>query len=709
MTDNRIKGSNAGNVVQAGHIGHVVIGSPAPKPTILSNVSASNGFVGRSNDLSKILGFLDPATTGSTTNAVLLSGSPGVGKTAVARQAGHVAFQRGWFTAGVLYFDLSGFSARKAVTADEALDGLMSILCPEQKLKKPGGGVRETAVGSRLAEIEKAGRSLLIIADNVADVDVARVFRCVGGVHRLILVSRYKLPLHAVRVVTLGLLPADEAVDLVSTAVRIAEPDDQRTSDCDGEMSQLVELCDRLPLALAIAAQILVCDSHETVGALVGRLVHERDRLDELMHDGLEYDGEHAVRAAFEASYALLSPAAAHLFRLMSLNSGPTGTVSAIAALAGTQETEARQLLRVLLRAHLVERISTQETYQMHDLLQLYSREKSETVDSPAARDAAVLALVEYFKNNVLGARVFTDPMVAKVRQRSEVFLSRKDAYAWLNLEMVNLPGAVRLAVSSGHGKAAVRMMQGVFHLVRSNGWDGWRLTSELALEAALAHGTDLDQLDAFEYAGDAAMYAGDARRAVDCFEGAAKSALACNEFVRQAFAVYRAGKAMSAISQYKEAMECYHEALRVQSEHGGDFGFIRIHEAIAVAHRREGEFHEASEHLRAAWHLNQITRIRPGVGRGYVSQGAAVGDLELQLAELANTDHRLSLDYRRAFSDQYGDAHTYLNLAEAYEGMGHHAEALRCAHEAVIRFEKAEAFAELRQARKIHTRIEGI
>ncbi|MFF4505005.1 AAA family ATPase [Streptomyces sp. NPDC001401] len=64
-------------------------------------------FVGRDDELSRLLDLLDPAgALVGMPNASVLTGMPGVGKTALAVAAAHEAMRRGWFPGGVRY--LSG-------------------------------------------------------------------------------------------------------------------------------------------------------------------------------------------------------------------------------------------------------------------------------------------------------------------------------------------------------------------------------------------------------------------------------------------------------------------------------------------------------------------------------------------------------------------------------------------------------------------------
>ena len=88
------------------HIGDVV--QAAAPPVALAQLPALvAGFTGREAELAQITALLDPAgDSGAVVESV--GGLAGVGKTALAVQAGHAARQAGWFGGGVLFIDLHG-------------------------------------------------------------------------------------------------------------------------------------------------------------------------------------------------------------------------------------------------------------------------------------------------------------------------------------------------------------------------------------------------------------------------------------------------------------------------------------------------------------------------------------------------------------------------------------------------------------------------
>jgi hypothetical protein len=107
-----------GNVFQAGAVADLPPGY-LPQTTVPGQFpAAAPEFTGRDAELSRLLTAFDPE---GTTDAVLVSGMAGIGKTELAMQAGHAAVARGWFPGGVIFLDLHGYDpSREPVTSSAA-------------------------------------------------------------------------------------------------------------------------------------------------------------------------------------------------------------------------------------------------------------------------------------------------------------------------------------------------------------------------------------------------------------------------------------------------------------------------------------------------------------------------------------------------------------------------------------------------------------
>ncbi|MFF4274918.1 hypothetical protein [Streptomyces sp. NPDC001536] len=99
-----------------------------------------------------------------------------------------------------------------------------------------------------------------MLADNASSPDQVRPLLPGDGRHRLLVTSRGKLPQLGARLLALDELSPGEAYELLDRALRIADPDDSRVVDEAEAAAQVASRCGYLPLALQIAAALLVLD-----------------------------------------------------------------------------------------------------------------------------------------------------------------------------------------------------------------------------------------------------------------------------------------------------------------------------------------------------------------------------------------------------------------------------------------------------------------
>src|SRR6185437_11863107 len=137
------------------------------------------------------------------------------------------------------------------------------------------------------------------------------------------------------RPLDLGPLPEPEAIMLFQ----------QRLGAPEAGAADIVRACGGLPLAVTLAAARVRTAGHPLAAlvALTAELRRPARRLEAL--DDL--------RAVFSWSYHGLSPAAARLFRLLGLATGPDIALAAASALAGRPAAAGRRLLRELAEAAL--------------------------------------------------------------------------------------------------------------------------------------------------------------------------------------------------------------------------------------------------------------------------------------------------------------------------------------------------------------------
>src|SRR5215471_5272013 len=438
----REPGDPAAEPDQAGHVPPV----PAQLPPDV------RGFTGRRAELDALdeLALMPEAAANGAGERPLpigiIAGVAGVGKTGLVLHWGHRARYR--FPDGQLYADLRGYDAHQEPLPPAAvLDGFLRALgVPGDQV--PGGLDERAALFRSLLH----GRQMLIVLDNARTPEQVRPL-LPGSSSCLVLVSsRDRLDdlvaCEGARLYALDLLSPAEAGDLLS---RMAG--DRRIDPATAD--RIAALCDRLPLAVRIAAARLAIHPHDAPADLADRLADEQRRLPELSQ------AHRGVRASFALSYRELPGRAAALFRLLGLLDAADVATWTAAALLGVPEREGADLLDQLVRAGLLEVAGRdgagQVRYRLHDLMRLYARERNLADDGCAAVRAAVgrfFGAALYLAER--GDRCLGNPFVFPLyddspRLESDETVVRRvlaDPVAWFAAEHIVLAGAVAQAAS---------------------------------------------------------------------------------------------------------------------------------------------------------------------------------------------------------------------------------------------------------------------
>ncbi|WP_107460978.1 AfsR/SARP family transcriptional regulator [Streptomyces sp. MA5143a] len=379
--------ATAPGAVPATGAGAVPMTAPAPSPTPLrpARLPADNPvFVGRDAELGTLLWITDAAAASTGAPAtVLVSGMPGIGKTALAVHWAHRVADR--FPDGRLHVSLRGFDAvRPPLEPDEALRGMLGALgVPAARMP---AGVDSLA---GLYRSTLAGRRLLVLLDDAADTEQVRPLLPAGPGSLTLVTSRLALsgltasgahPLH---------LDLPSTADAGAALARRVGQD--RTAAEPGAAAEIVARCGRLPLALAVVAARAADRPEFPLSAIAAELRHPGDGLDAFADAG----GVPGLRTAFGPSYRRLPPEHARLFRLLALRPGPDITPGTAAALAGLPPRRTRLLLDELADAHLVTEHAPGR-YVQHPLLRLFAAELTAGYDSPTERRAALHRLRTY-------------------------------------------------------------------------------------------------------------------------------------------------------------------------------------------------------------------------------------------------------------------------------------------------------------------------
>ncbi len=404
---------------------------------------AISGFVGRSAQIED----LQATLTGGSPVPVVLSGAPGVGKTALAVHIGHRL--RTAFPDGQWYLRLHGVGERPREPSDALAELLraagMALEAIPETLEE-----RAAAFRSRVAD-----RRMLLILDDAAGAGQVRpLLPGTTGVSVLV-TSRSDLrgltASHTARTDMIDVLRPAEAQALLAGVLG-----EQRTGAEPEACAKVARLCAYLPMALRIAAANLAAQRRRSLASYAAELA-SRGRLAALSVPG---DRHTAVRSVFDDTCARLDETSARLFVLLGVHPGPDFTAAAAAALLGSTEPAAVRLLDTLVTSGLLQRTAA-ERYRFNDLLRLYAAERAESDPGiPAAWQRLCswyLETTETATAAAFGPSDGTSPPSGRSGAPTR-FAHRSEALAWLEAEHVNLLSLILQAADKGPHEISWRL-----------------------------------------------------------------------------------------------------------------------------------------------------------------------------------------------------------------------------------------------------------
>ncbi|GAA3572677.1 hypothetical protein GCM10022419_061990 [Nonomuraea rosea] len=278
---------------------------------------ASPEMVGRSAEIDALLTNIDDSRQqGNLALVSVISGMPGVGKTALARAVAKQLVRD--YPDACLEVDLYGFTpGQDPRDPKELLAELLRLV-----------GIGTADMPSSLvgrAELWRAWlaeRRVLLVLDNTLNEEYVMPFLPPATAHCVTLItSRSDLKdVDAAIRLSLDVLPEIEAAQLLSLR-------SNRRFDDGAELMEVAKLCGCLPLALRSIGSLLTELDPRDVAILLS------DRKDRFRHLP-EIDS--AVRAAFEVSYLHLNTSTQKLIRACAWHPGPDMDAFSVAALTAS-------------------------------------------------------------------------------------------------------------------------------------------------------------------------------------------------------------------------------------------------------------------------------------------------------------------------------------------------------------------------------------
>ncbi|WP_162146282.1 tetratricopeptide repeat protein [Streptomyces davaonensis] len=580
-------------------------------------------FTGRVEELDTLLAALAPHPGGHAPVPVTaVAGMGGVGKTALTVRAAHTAREHGWFPGGALFVDCHGYDETPA-GAEQLVEALLRALGVAAAHVPTTLDERAGLYRSVLAERARTSGAVLIVVDNASHPGQVRPLLPGHGAHRVLVTSRDTMPQLGAHLLHLDILRPEVAREVLSAALRTAAPADPRVMDDPEATGNLCALCGYLPLALQIAAALLIADPGKPVTELVAELADSATLIDHLD------DGERGVRAAFDLSYRRLGPGPSRLFRLLALAPGSETSDEAITVLHGADALP-RPELNALVRAHLVSPGSVRGYWTMHDLVRAYALDRVAREEPLRAEGTRARArLLDHYRQRVEAAvwHVQSSPDPAP----SPGFSDRADALRWFDHERTGLISAALWAADPVHAQAGLGLALSLY------GYLSWRRYFDdavsvyrCATQAARALGDDLGAGRAWNALGLALRYSRRIEEAVAVHTRAREIHASRGDGLQEGKSWDMLGVSLTEARRFDESLEA-HERARELVHAAGDrrleastwnnagrtlFKMGRCEESVVALTRAREMFRSVGDRFHEATATNNLGRSFRETGR---------------------------------------------------------------------------------------------
>jgi DNA-binding SARP family transcriptional activator len=618
--------------------------------------AAVSGFVGRTGELST----LDQLVAGGGGSAVVISGTAGIGKSAMALHWAHRIRDR--FPGGQLYVNLRGFDpTRPPMRPAEAVRGFLCALgVPARRL--PSTLDEQTGLYRSLL----AGRRILVVLDNARDAGQVRPLLPGSSDCLAVVTSRDQLaPLvatHGAVAIYLDLLSPREAGDLLGSRIGV-----ERVAAEPGAVADLITRCARLPLALTVTAARAQASRGLPLAALAQEL---RDNSLDALRAG---DAATDLRAVFSSSFRALTSGAAMLFGLLGLHPGPDITVAAAASLADFPAARCRAALAELVGAQLLAE-HRPGRYTFHDLLRAYANDQALHRDD---RQQAVHRVIDHYLHSAHAALrlAYGPPKVSltlsRAGARPEEHPDRPAALRWLVTEHTVLLAVAELAATTPGCEEQAWRMAGAMtsNMCYANYWPDWVDVQRRALEAAQRVDDRLGQAYAHLGLGRALRWLGDQDDAAVEIKAAWQGFAELGDQTGQGqtgnelgmLAIGR-GAHHEALIHHEHALACFREA---QDHNGEAYALNNIGWCLSLLGRPE-------QALRSCGHALELFRTvgdRPG-------QAATLDSLGFAHQLMAQPERAIgyytgAVELFRDIDNPYHEAEVLTRLGDAHQAAG--------------------------------------
>ncbi len=612
-------------------------------------------FVGRSAELVELYA----ARANHDVRILGVQGPGGAGKTTLALKLADQL--KSHYPDAQFYLDLKG-SGPKPLSVVEAQSAIIRAYLPTVRLPE-----NEVEL-DRLYHSALTGKRVLLLLDNAASAQQIAPLVAQDGCITVV-TSRDQIALPGMFTKELGSLSPSESRDFLLRIVpRI-----------DGQADKVAELCERLPLALRLAASALLISADLKVSDYIQRM------------ERLQWAGPtpfvganlsltdarspaHPVDAALSMSYDLLVPGLQKLWRMLAVFRD-TFDVSAAASVWQITPVRATNALDRLMAYSMIERNRATGRYRLHDLMARFAESRSTPQEMTLARqrfsahyqsvlheaDALYeqggeylrrgLGLVDLEWNNIQEGQVWAATHTDDDHAARELCNSYPDA-----------------------GKYVLELRQRPRERIR---WSEAALTAAQKLNqrnAAVRHLVAL---------GDSYNDLAEVHHAMGCYEQALEIAREACDRRGEAEALSGLGAAHYLGGGLKRACDLHREALEIFSRVGPRRREVDALGNLGLAYFATGDLRNAlllfDQQLKTAREIGDRrgeSQALGGLGTTYYAQGDAERAADLFNQQLAIT---------REIGDRRGEASALGNLGSAYAALKRHRQAIAFHEQALI------------------------
>ncbi|MER5494987.1 NB-ARC domain-containing protein [Streptomyces sp. NPDC002490] len=574
---------------------------PARTPLPRQLPPAPPRFVDREAD-HRALDSLRARRPARTPQVLVVSGLAGVGKTSLATHWLHEHLDD--FPDGQLHADLGGQDGRPTPPGTVLETFLIALGSPSV----PAGLSDRSALWRSLT----AGMRLAVMLDNAFTAAQVRPLLLGSPTGLVLVTSRSNLTglrIDGAAVHRLDGLTVDSAVELLALGggARVeSEPD---------AAHEVVRLCGRLPLTVALASAQLAARPHRSVSALVDSLSCGTGAV-----DTLRVDGEAVMRTALDLSHEVLPQESGELYRRMGLLPVERHDFHLLTALTGEDGRPERSrqtadiAVHCLVEANLLEETGP-GTYRFHDLVHAHAHQLGQRLAADD-RDRVLRRFVDWCMSTAASAeRILTPkhPLPGHDLPADIVPPTPLDgpqaALAWLDTHRNGLMGAVRHCAQVGWDHSCWRLTDLLWPLfLRLRPSELWLEAHRLGLEAARRSGSRPGEGRMLTSGAIGLRNAGLHQEAADWYRQALAMAVEDEDVAQQAQAVSGLGHLSLLARRLDEARTHFAHALELRESIGNRRGAALTRRRLGETALEEGDLATATRRLqRAAGELEAL------------------------------------------------------------------------------------------------------